>query len=363
MQVCIEATDFWKTLQGREIGLDCLANLHHVRRVRSPRLLWFCGLLSLTLPALADPAPRLPSPVTESAWQTRRAVLLAEWQKILGPWPESRVPLDPQLEAEEKFPGYTRRKVSYAIESGVREDAVLFVPDPVPAKAAAVLVFHPTLKAHYAQVAGYDTSVPDKMMALRLAEKGYVVLCPRCFIFDDGADYKGNVARMQERHPDWRGLTRMTWDGIRALDFLETLPAVDRQKIGVLGHSLGAKEALYLAAFDPRVKAAVSSEGGIGLGMSNWQDVWYLGPSIREPGFARDHHELLGLIAPRAFLLIGGGSADNSSSTAYIEAAAPIFHLLRASENLRYFQHPHGHKYPPEAHAEAERFLDLHLRR
>jgi hypothetical protein len=35
-------------------------------------------------------------------------------------------------------------------------------------------------------------------------------------------------------------------------------------RVFAIGHSLGAKEVLYLAGFDERIRAAVSSEGGIG---------------------------------------------------------------------------------------------------
>ena len=124
-------------------------------------------------------------------------------------------------------------------------------------------------------------------------------------------------------------MTRMTWDGIRAIDFIQTLPAVDPQRIGIFGHSLGAKEALYVAAFDERVKCTRISEGGIGLGFSNWEDGWYLGPQITAAGFGREHHELLALIAPRPFLLLAGESADGDRSWTYMEAALPVYPLVR----------------------------------
>ena len=54
----------------------------------------------------------------------------------------------------------------------------------------------------------------------------------------------------------------MLFDARRAVDILADQPDVNRDRLGVFGYSLGAKEALYLAAFDPRVRAAVSSEGG-----------------------------------------------------------------------------------------------------
>ena len=90
---------------------------------------------------------------------------------------------------------------------------------------------------------------------------------------------------------------------------------------------------LYLAAFDPRVRATVSSEGGIGLGYSNWDAPWYLDHEIKGRQMQLNHAELLALIAPRAFLLMGGDSADGDISWPYIEATMPVWKL--AGEPLR----------------------------
>jgi cephalosporin-C deacetylase-like acetyl esterase len=49
---------------------------------------------------------------------------------------------------------------------------------------------------------------------------------------------------------------------------LGSIPEVDARRIGAAGHSLGAKETLYLAAFDERIQAAVASDAGIGLTLS-----------------------------------------------------------------------------------------------
>jgi cephalosporin-C deacetylase-like acetyl esterase len=52
------------------------------------------------------------------------------------------------------------------------------------------------------------------------------------------------------------------WDGMRAIDYLETRPEVDKQKIGCAGHSGGGTETLFISALDERVKCAVVCEGG-----------------------------------------------------------------------------------------------------
>ena len=101
-----------------------------------------------------------------------------------------------------------------------------------------------------------------------------------------------------------------TWE-----DYLASLDSVDAQRIGCFGFSLGGKEALYVPAFDERYRAAVSVDGGIALSYSNWTDPWYLGRSLEGQDAGTDHHEVLALIAPRAFLLMGsvGGISEDET--------------------------------------------------
>ena len=57
------------------------------------------------------------------------------------------------------------------------------------------------------------------------------------------------------------GTMKGIWNHIRAVDLLESLPEVDPDRIGVIGHSLGGHNALFVAAFDQRIRAVVSSCG------------------------------------------------------------------------------------------------------
>ena len=54
------------------------------------------------------------------------------------------------------------------------------------------------------------------------------------------------------------------WDGMRAIDYLETRPEVDAKRIACAGHSGGGTLALFISALDDRVKCAVVNEGGTG---------------------------------------------------------------------------------------------------
>jgi hypothetical protein len=139
------------------------------------------------------------------------------------------------------------------------------------------------------------------------------------------------------------------WDSQRLLDYLYTLPEVDRSRIGMIGHSLGGKMTLYATAMDDRITAAVSSELGIGLSFSNYDDYWYFGGFIGQWDKATDHHELLAMAAPRPFLLIGGDDSDNDKSWYYINAARKVYGLFGEPTHIGYFNHRKGHTPTPEA--------------
>lgn len=52
------------------------------------------------------------------------------------------------------------------------------------------------------------------------------------------------------------------WDGMRAIDYLESRKEVDPQRIACAGHSGGGTLSLFISALDERVKCAVVNEGG-----------------------------------------------------------------------------------------------------
>ena len=74
-----------------------------------------------------------------------------------------------------------------------------------------------------------------------------------------------------------------------------------------------------------------------------------------------DQHELIGLIAPRPFLLIGGDEFDKKESWYYINAARAVYELSGAGKNIGYFNHHTGHTPSPEAVSVAFDWLDHFL--
>jgi dienelactone hydrolase len=322
---------------------------------------------------------------TAVAWQRRRKELARVWQTLLGPFPD-RVPLRPEVRTTTEAPDHTRLLLRYRNEKGVTNEAHLLLPKDGREKHPGMVVLHQTTERTIDEPVGIAGREPMHV-ALHLVRRGYVCIVPRCFLWGYGGttDLRAATERLLATPPWKTGMAKMVWDGMRALDLLETRTEVDRTRIGCIGHSLGGKTALYLGAFDARVAATVSCEGGVGLAFSNWHDPWYLGAQIKEPIFTRDHHEIIALIAPRPFLLIGGSftndaeeanprtesaiaarnrtasapsakGADGPQSWPYVAANLPVYRLLGAEARISLQLTGQGHDFP---HAGPEREKSL----
>lgn len=301
----------------------------------------------------------------QNAWGTRRAHLRAEWLAFLGPMPAPPKSCEISIVRDESLPDCTRQLVRYEGEPGEYVEAYLLrSQDPQFAGVRpGIVVLHQTTKQTIDEPAGL--SGPESMrLGLKLARRGFVVICPRCFLWHDAGTLQEAVSKFRQRHPQTLGIHKMLYDARRATDILAAQPNVDAARLGAVGHSLGAKEVLYLAAFDERIQAAVASEGGLTLSSTNWDAPWYLGPKIRERDFERNHHELLALTAPRALLILGGesgpGAADGDRSWPLIEAALPVYRLYPLSPRLGLLNHRQGHAIPAESFTRIAEWLEVY---
>ncbi len=303
---------------------------------------------------------------TRAAWQARREQIRAWWLEFLGEFHVGR-PATPEFEVieEDRRDGVVRQRIRYEVEPGLPVEAYLLKPQPLPKSCPGAVALHATTRLTIRQSAGVEGD-PEKAFGLKLAQRGFVTICPRCFLWSDDLSiaYQKHVDAFKARHPGSRGMAKMLYDAIVAVDILSRVPEVDPTRLAAVGHSLGAKEALYLAAFDDRIRAAVSSEGGIGIRFSNWEASWYLGDAVRREPLAHDHHELLSLIAPRAFLLLGGDSADGDRSWPFIAAALNVYRLyaeeIPGPPRVGLFNHRQGHSVPPEAEQRIYQWIEAY---
>ncbi len=287
----------------------------------------------------------------------------AEWTKFLfgkEPLPDNKL-IHIEEGRREVFRSIERLHLKYPVERELTTEAYLLRPKGVKGNLPGIVFFHESGPTAFEAAGSIDPS-PETSIAARLAREKYVVICPKCFIYgerplpaiDPRTVHRREVKKMQQAHPQWKGISRMIQDGIRAVDVLGK--RYRAKTIGAIGHSLGAKEVLFLMAFESRVKAGVASDGGIGLTFSNWHDVWYLGQEIREEGFPLDNHQVLAMIAPRSFLLVGG-KYDNDYAWPFIRGAMPLWKSMGSPKKIGWFRHDAGHRFPPVAEKEAFKFL------
>jgi dienelactone hydrolase len=311
------------------------------------------------LPSLLGKGPTAINSVEE--WTKQRAAIRQRWIDYMNPWSQDRgSPRKYRVIDSEVVDGIVRERISYEVEKGETEEAYLLRPIRISGSHPGVLVFHSTINHSIRQPAGVEGAA-EKAFAWQMAKRGAICLCPRNFLWptNDKIEAKQETENFHKAHPKSKGMARMLWDAQVALDLLLSIEGVDSKSIAAVGHSLGAKEVLYLAAFDERVKVTVSSEGGVGTTYSNWDAAWYLGPEIKT--FPHEHHELLGLIAPRAFLLIGGDSADGDRSWPFIERALPVYKLYSDRPRIGLYNHKEGHSVPAEAERRIYQWLETEL--
>jgi hypothetical protein len=198
---------------------------------------------------------------------------------------------------------------------------------------------------------------------------GYVLIDPASIQADNGAGLTrgiiGLVNKGQPRKPeDWGALRAWSWGAARALDYLETDPAIDPRHVGIEGVSRYGKAALVTLAFEPRFAMGLigsSGEGGAKLNRRNWGEAvesltggeyyWMAGNFMkygasdavfgsRNAGdLPVDSHELIALCAPRLTFISYGipekGDAkwlDQKGSYMAAVAAGVVFKLLGAKD-------------------------------
>jgi len=176
-----------------------------------------------------------------------------------------------------------------------------------------------------------------------------------------GADSKDDTEKYSEiwaGQYDFTRLMRRAFGAYRAIDYLYTLPEVDKEKIGITGHSRNGKLSLMAAAFDERITACIPSSGGTGAEVpwrycsQNYdiediallacaQPAW-LHPRLRffigrENKLPVDQNLFMALIAPRG-LMLSTAITEGASNPWGIEeawhATKKVYEFLETPDNL-----------------------------
>ena len=312
-----------------------------------------------------------PHPVkTVEDWQKRREHILAAMQLVMGPLPDAskKVPLNVRTLETVKLPKVTRKRITFSAEKGDRVSAYLLIPDGLKGKAPAMLCLHPTSALGKGVAVGFGPR-PNRAYALELAQRGYVALAPD---YPNMGGYKFDPYANGYASATMKGI----WNHMRAVDLLQSRPQVDPDRIGCIGHSLGGHNTMFVAVFDPRIKAMVSSCGFNafpkykGGNLAGWSHKGYM-PRIasvygKDPKrMPFDFPEVVAALAPRPFFTnapLGDSNFEVSGVRDCMKAARPVYALFGAADRLA-ARHPDaGHDFPPNVRREAYQFLDRALR-
>ena len=297
-------------------------------------------------------------------WGLRRKDILKGMQAVMGelPRPAQKSPLEVRVLEEVRVGNVVRKKITYQSEPGSHVPAYLFLPPREGTKKLpAVLCLHQTTEQGKKEPAGIAGS-PELQYAKELAERGFVTIAPD---FPSLGEYAWDL----DKHPEYAsGTMKSIWDNIRAVDLLQSLPEVDGERIGCVGHSLGGHGTIFTGAFETRLKALVTCCGFARFGrddVPSWNGKRYMpriktlyGNSAEKLPF--DFPEVLGALAPRPLLVIAAKKDldfDVRGVQETIAQVQPLYKLLRAEGKLEVLYPDVPHSFPQEMRVAAYEFL------
>ena len=317
---------------------------------------------------------------TPDDWKRHRELLKTRFLELLR---DDRKPARPPLQIERHesvvVDGvYTRWLISYNVEADERAHAFLGIPLDLEGKVPGIVALHGTYPKGKERVAGLVDN-PDKAYLDHLCRRGYVVISPDHFVAGHRIPPEGayDTTRFYQKHPQWTAVGKFTLEHSIAVDLLQSLDEVDPERIGVLGHSLGGHGTIFLAAYDERVKAAISNCGGAFFRhnpkVEAWaRDHWYIYFKHIRPGLLAgklppiDFHEIIALVAPRALLdlsgLNDGDPLTQRQRILMLTRIMDVYELEKAPMNFAFYVHGRGHSVKHESRQLMYAWMDTHLK-
>jgi len=317
-------------------------------------------------------------PGSVQEWEKRRSLIQRVIRRTIGEARIADVPFEMKVLEVEALPEYERRLIEYTVAPNERVRAYLCVPNGTAPPRPGILVLHQTIEAGKRESVGLEGSA-SLAFGADLAARGYVTLSPDSICAGERIDSFGkfDTRGYYLAHPDLSAMGRMLFDARRALNLLASREEVDRTRLGVIGHSLGAEGALMLAAFNERVKATVASCGYATFAADEkrmcWaRDSWFsYMPKLRPLFLAGrlphwDWDEVVRLVAPRALYqhTTRGDNIFLKSMSAYEagEQARAIWELYGRSDALANVLKDGQHGIADATRVEMYEWLDRQLK-
>ena len=251
----------------------------------------------------------------------QRKALREKLLECLGDMPE-KVDPEPEIEEITEHDTYTERRISFAVEEGVRAVGILCIPKLGRKKypLAICVQGHNTgmyISLRRSKYKDDDPTDGDRDVAVQALERGCAAFC---------LDQRGMGERRTLRDGDTENngyprcmytamnallvgrtlIGERCWDVSRAIDLALTYPEIDGEHILITGNSGGGTISFYAACFDERIGVSMPS-----CAVCTYKDSIGAMPHCTcnyLPGIAKyaDMGDLAAVIAPRKLVLIHG---------------------------------------------------------
>lgn len=303
----------------------------------------------------------------------RKAEFREKFIRLLGGFPE-KTPLNARVTGTIEAADYRIEKIIFESQPRFYVTANLYLPKTGKAPYPAILF----PLGHEDGAKSHDVW---QQILVTFARKGYVCLTwdplgqgERIQIFD--ADLGGSKTPPATTEHTVTGaqtllagtpLARYTiWDGIRALDYLESRPEVDTKRIGLTGNSGGGTHTAYIASLDDRIQVAAPS-----CFITSWRRLLLsIGPQDAEqcvPGFLAeglDHADFIYGFAPKPYRMLSA-IRDFFSITGARETFAEaqrVYGLLGVPAHIAMTEADNGHGYLKERRLASYKWFDKWLK-
>lgn len=319
-------------------------------------------------------------PVTnEGEWNSKREDILSRMETVMGKLPARRKKnINLVYTDTARFENYFRYSIQFEPAPSEIVYAYLYHPRNQANKNPAMLALHGT-GADGKRIIDGQTKKQNRSYASELADRGYVVIAPDYPSMGELSDYDFSSDRYDS------GTMKAIFNHLSCVDLLQSLPYVDKERIGVIGHSLGGHNAMFAAAFDQRIKVIVASCGWTlfdyyhagersashyGGRLGPWAQDRYM-PFVRTKfdldanKIPFDFDEIIALLAPRPFFSNSPKYDANFSVEGVrkgVSRTSKVYQFMQAENRIEVVYPPVAHDFPTEIREEAYSFVDKYLK-